>query len=66
MTSQVQGWLDNPGSNFGWVLIGDETTPAMTRRFDSRESGSPPQLLVDYTPTGAVEPAATIRPVPAP
>jgi len=55
MASDVQGWLDNPGSNNGWILLGDETIPTSTRRFDSREGGSPPSLLVDFTPTGAVE-----------
>jgi len=24
MISGVQGWLDNPASNFGWTLMGDE------------------------------------------
>jgi len=55
LVSDVQGWLDNPGSNFGWVLIGDEANPTTTRRFDSREGGSPPSLVVDFTPTGNVE-----------
>ncbi|MGB5178803.1 MAG: multicopper oxidase domain-containing protein, partial [Gammaproteobacteria bacterium] len=55
MVNDVQGWLDNPGSNFGWVVIGDETISTSTRRFDSREGGSPPVLTVDFTPTGDVE-----------
>ncbi len=55
MVSDVQGWLDNAATNNGWILIGDETIPTSTRRFDSREGGSPPTLLVDFTPTGAVE-----------
>ncbi len=55
MAGDVQGWLDNPATNNGWILIGDETIPTSTRRFDSREGGSPPSLLVDFTPTGAVE-----------
>ncbi|MGD8874794.1 MAG: multicopper oxidase domain-containing protein, partial [Gammaproteobacteria bacterium] len=55
MASEVQGWLDNPATNYGWVLIGDETQTTTTRRFDSREGGTPPALLIDYTPTGDVE-----------
>ena len=55
MVADVQGWLDNAGSNNGWIVIGDENNPTTTRRFDSREGGSSPQLLIDYTPTGAVE-----------
>jgi hypothetical protein len=55
MASDVQGWLDNSGSNNGWVLIGDENNPTTTRRFDSSEGGTPPVLIVNYTPTGDVE-----------
>ncbi|MBT8116562.1 MAG: multicopper oxidase domain-containing protein, partial [Gammaproteobacteria bacterium] len=55
LVSDVQGWLGSPASNFGWVVIGDETISTSSRRFDSREGGSPPALLIDYTPTGNVE-----------
>jgi spore coat protein A len=55
IVSDVQDWLDNPGSNYGWVLIGDEASKTTTRRFDSAEGGSPPALVVDFTPTGDVE-----------
>jgi hypothetical protein len=37
MTADVQGWLDAPASNFGWILIGQEANPHTARRFDSRE-----------------------------
>src|SRR5437870_3645440 len=26
MVSDVQSWLDNPASNFGWLVLGDEST----------------------------------------
>jgi spore coat protein A len=55
MVSDVTAWLNSPGTNYGWVLIGDEASSTTTRRFDSREGGSPPVLTVDFTPTGAVE-----------
>jgi len=55
MVSDVQGWLDSPGTNNGWVLIGDENNQTTTRRFDSSEGGSPPTLTVDFTPTGDTE-----------
>jgi len=55
MVSDVQDWLDNPGTNYGWVLTGDEANSTTTRRFDSREGGSAPVLTVDFTPTGTVE-----------
>jgi spore coat protein A len=48
MVADVQGWLDTPGSNNGWILIGDETTKTTTRRFDSREGASPPTLVVQF------------------
>jgi hypothetical protein len=51
MTAAVQGWLDDPLSNHGWILIGDETSPQTVKRFDSRESGDPatrPALTVEF------------------
>jgi hypothetical protein len=59
MVADAQAWLDTPGANFGWLLAGDETSAATTKRFDTRESGDPatrPSLRVDYTP--ATTPAA--------
>ena len=55
MVADVQGWIDNPGSNNGWMVIGDEVNPTTARRFDSSEGGSVPQLVVDFTPTGDTE-----------
>ena len=42
MTTDVQLWLDNPAINFGWLVLGDESTSTTTKRFDTRESASPP------------------------
>jgi spore coat protein A len=56
MTADVQAWLDNPSSNHGWILLGNEATNKNAKRFGSRESAAPPTLLIDYTagaPTGA-------------
>jgi hypothetical protein len=53
MVADVQSWLDNPSGNFGWLLLGDETTSASVRVFNSREaqtSGTWPSLVVDFTP----------------
>ena len=56
MVADVQGWIDNPGSNNGWMVIGDEaSTTKNARRFDSSEGGFVPQLVVDFTPTGDTE-----------
>jgi hypothetical protein len=52
MVSDVQGWLDTPGSNFGWILICESELEAYTaRRFGSREAGvDAPQLVVEFIP----------------
>jgi hypothetical protein len=53
MVATVQSWLDAPGTDFGWALIGGESTPGSAKRFDSREIASPefrPLLQVTYTP----------------
>jgi hypothetical protein len=50
MVVDVQSWLDNPAYNFGWLVLGDESTIATSKRFDTRESTSPPVLTIEYTP----------------
>jgi MYXO-CTERM domain-containing protein len=48
----VQGWLDAPGTNFGWLVQGDEVTVGSAKRFDSRENstvGFRPALEITYT-----------------
>ena len=37
MVADVQQWLDSPASNFGWILIGDESVLGTAKRFDSHE-----------------------------
>ncbi|HEY0547106.1 MAG TPA: DNRLRE domain-containing protein [Pyrinomonadaceae bacterium] len=52
MVSDVQGWLDAPKTNYGWLLRGDETEGATAIVFQSRESATQkarPQLTVTYT-----------------
>ena len=34
----VQGWLDAPSTNFGWIVRGDESTNTTAKRFNSREN----------------------------
>lgn len=50
LIADVQSWLDDPSSNFGWILIGDESAFASSRRFGSRESNQGPVLTVSYIP----------------
>ena len=47
----VQEWLDTPSMNFGWILIGNEQAGSRNaRRFGSKETGTAPQLQIDFTP----------------
>ena len=61
MVADVQAWVDDPATNFGWIVIGDESTTGTARRFDSREAlaegGSAfPTLVVGIGgPTSPVE-----------
>src|SRR5262245_35446324 len=66
MVADVQSWLDNPGSNFGWLVLGNETAIATAKRFDTRESASPPVLSIQYIPGPRVLPSPRPRPTPAP
>jgi hypothetical protein len=55
MVSDVQDWLDNPSNNFGWVILGNETTNSTAKRFDSKDNSSnQPLLTVYYTPPTSV------------
>ena len=50
MAADVQNWLSHPGTNFGWLVRGEETGPRTVRRFDSRESGlNAPVLSIYYS-----------------
>jgi hypothetical protein len=60
LVADVQAWLDDPSSNHGWIVLGDESGPATAKRFNSRQfDGSPtrlPRLLVEFeagSPSGA-------------
>jgi hypothetical protein len=59
MVTDVQSWLTTPSFNFGWLLIGDETTTTTVREFYSREDPAnvEPALQISY----AVAPALSWR-----
>jgi hypothetical protein len=65
MRADVQSWLDDPASNFGWLVLGDESEILTAKRFDTRESASPPVLSIIYRPAGP-RPTPTPRPRPTP
>ena len=49
MVTDVQNWLDAPAANFGWMLIGDETTTnCVNRVFGSKDAGIAPVLTIEY------------------
>jgi hypothetical protein len=55
MVADAQAWLDDPASNFGWILIGNESVSTTTKRFDSRNhniSSVRPRLTIEFA-TGA-------------
>ncbi|NNJ94873.1 MAG: DNRLRE domain-containing protein [Halobacteria archaeon] len=51
MVNNVRLWLKNPERNFGWLVMGDESTGGTAKRFDSREgrdSTRHPMLTIEY------------------
>jgi len=56
MVADVQSWLDKPATNFGWLLLGDESTNATAKAFATKEDKTAamrPRLVVTYTPLKA-------------
>lgn len=59
LVADVQAWVDDPSSNHGWIMIGDEANFPTALRFDTREvsqSNRRPLLTIQFTsplPTGA-------------
>jgi len=51
LVADVWAWLDDPGSNHGWILVGGEDRRQTAKSFASRESPieeSRPRLVVEY------------------
>lgn len=57
LVADVQAWIDNPGTNYGWLLkIDDEAALGTARRFATREdSANAPVLRVEYEGEGGPE-----------
>ena len=50
IVADVQDWLDNPNSNFGWLIRGVETSAGSAKKFNSRENDQDtPILRISYT-----------------
>ena len=51
LIDDVQSWVANPASNFGWIIRGDETATNTALRFSSRETttaANRPELSINY------------------
>jgi hypothetical protein len=50
LVTDLQTWLDEPESNHGWILLGDEASAGTARRIDSREAAPAgrPSLVVHF------------------
>ena len=68
LTADVQMWVDDPSSNFGWIVIGNESINKTAKRFDSRENATAanrPSLQVTFAvpegsaSSGGAEPSPT-------
>jgi spore coat protein A len=54
MAADVQGWLDTPANDFGWIVIGNEVDSRVVKRFNSDENSDTtrrPELTIDFTPS---------------
>ena len=52
LVADVQAWLEDPTSNFGWIPIGNEADDRTSKRFDSRQNDNSavrPSLTVEFT-----------------
>ena len=51
IVGDIQGWLDDPNSNFGWLVLGNEVFSQSSKRFDAREHPNVshrPVLTIEY------------------
>ena len=50
--ADIQAWLDDPSTNFGWLVKGSEAVDRTVKRFDSRENetaGNRPVPIVEFS-----------------
>jgi len=74
LLANVQAWVSNPASNFGWVILGNEVDLGTAARFGSREHPTnPPRLNIAFqlpgqtpTPTPTTTPTPGVTPPPTP
>ena len=52
LVTDVQRWLDSPGTNFGWIMLGNESIGQTAKRFGGQSAvapEAPPELTIQYT-----------------
>ena len=52
LASDVQDMLNNPATNFGWLIQGEETSSKTAKRFATREDATPdlrPALIIEFS-----------------
>lgn len=55
MIVDVQNWIDNTEQEYGWIIVGDESSFGTAKRFDTKDNPNPavrPKLIVSYTFSG--------------
>lgn len=65
MIADVQGWLDAPATNFGWLIRDSEDAARTAKKFDSRQTinaANRPRLHVVFEPPAAATATATVQP----
>jgi hypothetical protein len=53
MVADVQGWVDDPDTNHGWILVGNEDELQTFKKLASREAAQEsdrPLLTIEFTP----------------
>jgi glucose/arabinose dehydrogenase len=67
LVADAQSWIDNPSSNFGWLLTSRaEASGRSVRGFASRENGTGAgTLIINYTPPNSPPSVSIISPVDA-
>lgn len=61
LVADVQGWLDDPSTNYGWAIVGDETVSSTTKLISTREatvSRNRPSLSITYSMITEITPIA--------
>lgn len=62
LVADVQAWLDGTAANFGWILLGGESTNQSAKRLDTHENTNSehrPLLTVQFTPPSSCVPCDT-------